>query len=140
MRASFLVAPFLVALVVGVASASSSVSTGSARPTSLTVSYRAKGDSTATPTRWVLRCNPRRGSLPHPAVACARLAASGWKVFAPVPKGVLCTEIYGGPQVAIVTGTVAGRRVFARFSRVDGCQLARWNRVSPWLLPRGGVS
>ena len=49
--------------------------------------------------------------------------------FAPVPKGVACTQIYGGPQIAIVSGTFRGRRVWARFSRVDGCQTERWNRV-----------
>jgi hypothetical protein len=51
-----------------------------------------------------------------------------------------CTEIYGGPQVARVVGVVQGKRIWARFSREDGCQIARWSRVSPWLLPPGGVS
>jgi hypothetical protein len=30
--------------------------------------------------------------------------------------------------------------VWASFSRQNGCAIARWNRVSPWLLPPGGVT
>jgi hypothetical protein len=61
-------------------------------------------------------------------------------LFAPVPTDMACTEIYGGPQVARVVGVVQGKRIWARFSREDGCQIARWSRVSPWLLPPGGVT
>jgi hypothetical protein len=60
---------------------------------------------------------------------CARLARVEGP-FAPVPVGIACTMIYGGPQVAVVTGTYAGRRVWARFRRTDGCQVHRWDRVS----------
>jgi hypothetical protein len=52
-----------------------------------------------------------------------------------VKPGSICTEIYGGPQVALVTGILAGRRIWARFQRRDGCEIARWNRLAPWLLP-----
>jgi len=108
-------------------------------PTSLTVSYRDQGADTPRPTVWTLRCNPARGTLPRPGAACRRLTAGGARLFAPVSRTVACTEVYGGPQTALVAGTVAGRRVWARFSRVDGCQIARWSRISPWLLPAGGV-
>jgi hypothetical protein len=46
-----------------------------------------------------------------------------------VPENIACIEIYGGPQVARVTGTFRGRRVWATFRRTDGCEIARWNRV-----------
>jgi hypothetical protein len=108
--------------------------------TALTVTYWAKGPQAGERVVWTLRCNPARGTLPHPSLACARLARGGPKLFAPVPKGLVCTQIYGGPQVARVVGILEGRRVRARFSRVDGCQIARWNRLSPWLLPAAGVS
>ena len=55
-------------------------------------------------------------------------------------KGTVCTEIYGGPQVALIVGTVDGRRVWARVQRRDGCEVARWNRLTRWLLPPGGVT
>jgi hypothetical protein len=51
-----------------------------------------------------------------------------------VPPATACTEIYGGSQVALVTGTVAGERVWARLRRDDGCQIARWER-NRFLVP-----
>jgi Subtilisin inhibitor-like len=78
--------------------------------------------------RWTLRCGPTGGTLPRRARACARLLALR-QPFRGVPKGTACTEIYGGPEVAEVRGTLRGRRVAARFARTDGCQIERWNRV-----------
>jgi Subtilisin inhibitor-like len=88
---------------------------------------------------WTLRCDPPGGSLPQPKRACERIASGGAKLFAPVPRGIACTQIYGGPQKARVVGTVLGTRVWATFTRTDGCQIGRWQRLSPWLLPAGGV-
>jgi hypothetical protein len=48
--------------------------------------------------------------------------------FAPVPRNMACTAIYGGPSVARVIGTIRGRPVDERFSLEDGCQIARWER------------
>jgi hypothetical protein len=56
-------------------------------------------------------------------------------LFAPTPPGVACSQIYGGPQTAVVTGTLAGRGLWARFARRDGCEVERWNRIA-FLLPR----
>ena len=53
---------------------------------------------------------------------------------------MVCTEIYGGPQKARVVGTVAGRRIWATFTRTNGCEIERWSRISPWLVPAGGVT
>jgi hypothetical protein len=89
---------------------------------------------------WSLRCGPARGTVPRPVRACARLASAGAKLFTPLPKDAVCTEIYGGPQTARVVGTVNGRRVHATFTRTNGCEISRWQRISPWLLPAGGVS
>lgn len=108
--------------------------------TSLRVTYWGDGANTASSVTWTLRCNPPRGSLPRKAVACRRLAAGGAKLFAPVPKNIACTEIYGGPQKARVVGTVAGKRIWTTFTRTNGCEIERWSRVSPWLLPPGGVT
>jgi hypothetical protein len=81
---------------------------------------------------WWLCC-PTGGTLPQPARACSRLDRLA-NPFAPVPKGVACTEVFGGPQVADVRGTFRGQLVKAQFTRTDGCQIARWNRVR-FLLP-----
>ena len=44
-----------------------------------------------------------------------------------------------GGSVSII-GVVSGKRIWATFTRVDGCQVARWQRISPWLVPAGGVT
>jgi hypothetical protein len=111
----------------------------SASGTALTVTYWDDGARTADRVQWTLRCNPPRGTLARAATACRKLANGGAKLFAPVPRDVACTQIYGGPQVARVVGRVKGVRVSARFARTDGCQISRWERLSPWLLPAGGV-
>ena len=54
--------------------------------------------------------------------------------FAPTPRAAACTQIYGGPQEALVTGRFRGRLVHAHFSRKNGCEIARWNRVG-FLFP-----
>jgi hypothetical protein len=60
-------------------------------------------------------------------VACRRLAALK-QPFTPVPPDVVCTQVFAGPQEALVTGTFRGRKVWARFNRRNGCQTDRWNR------------
>src|SRR5688572_17055799 len=64
---------------------------------------------------------------------CADLDA---KDFEPTPADVACTEIYGGPGTARVTGQLEGRPIDVRFSRNNGCEIARWDALE-WLL---GVS
>jgi hypothetical protein len=78
--------------------------------------------------RWKLRCGPVGGTLPARARACRRLLALE-RPFRPVPRGVACIQIYGGPQVAEVRGRLRGEPVASTFSRTDGCQIERWNRV-----------
>jgi hypothetical protein len=61
----------------------------------------------------------------------ARLLAGG-----PDPHRA-CSQIYGGPERALVTGTIGGRRIRHGFSRTNGCGVAEWRRAMP-LLPRPG--
>jgi subtilisin inhibitor-like len=82
-----------------------------------------------------LRCAPASGSVAHPTLACRRLRAGGRALFAPTPAGTACTQIYGGPQTATVTGLLAGKPLTARFARRDGCEVARWSRVAFLLGP-----
>lgn len=130
----------LLALVAALGACGSGSSAGATGETSLTVRYWPNGRDAGERVTWTLRCDPARGTLPRPVRACTRLAAGGTRLFAPDPKNVVCTQIYGGPQVARITGTFRGRSVAASFSRVDGCEIARWSRLSPWLLPPGGVT
>ena len=129
----------LVVCILGVASTGASPASPQAT-TTLRITYWEDGSRTAASESWTLRCDPPRGTLPQPARACKRLFSSGARMFAPTPQGIACTEIYGGPQKARVVGIVAGDRVWATFARADGCQIARWNRITPWLVPPGGVT
>jgi hypothetical protein len=54
--------------------------------------------------------------------------------FAPPRKDVQCTQIYGGPQVAIISGTFRGNKVWAKLSATDGCQIARTQQLG-FLVP-----
>ncbi len=130
----------LLALVAALVACGSSSAAESAGATSLTVTYWPQGPGNGGKQRWTLACAPARGTLSRPVLACRRLAAGGAKLFAPIPHDAACTEIYGGDQVARVVGTVKGTRVSTTLSRRNGCEIGRWNRVSPWLIPRGGVS
>ncbi len=90
------------------------------------------GNGGAT-THWTLRCGPDGGTLPKAAQACRRLVVLV-DPFAPVPKGAACTQVYGGPETARVTGRFRGRSVWVRFARRNGCEIARWRRVD-FLFP-----
>jgi hypothetical protein len=41
--------------------------------------------------------------------------------------------IYGGPEEATVVGVVNGEEVDAAFSRSNGCELDRWDRMATLL-------
>jgi len=102
--------------------------------TRLEISVSIRGSESLTRV-WTLGCTGK-STLPDPERACRRLSALK-DPFAPVPEGVACTQVYGGPQVADVRGTFRGDPVSAKFSRENGCEIARWNRVR-FLFPAGG--
>lgn len=85
-----------------------------------------------------LTCDPPGGDHPHPAAACRMLDELD-APFAPVPADAMCTEIYGGPQTARVTGTFRGEQVDAAFKRTNGCEIARWDKHLALLVEAGGV-
>jgi hypothetical protein len=58
-------------------------------------------------------------------------------VFEPVPEDTACTEIFGGPQRAEITGTLGGKRVDATFTRANGCEIERWDALGA-VLPDAG--
>jgi hypothetical protein len=131
----------LVAAAASALAATAGFAANASSHTALTITYWPEGDQAGGDRDvWTLRCNPARGTHPRPVVACRRLQAGGWKLVVPVRQGAICTEIYGGPQVARVVGVLEGRRIWARFTRVNGCQIARWNGLAPWLFPAGGVT
>ncbi|XAS68601.1 serine protease inhibitor [Micrococcaceae bacterium Sec5.7] len=67
-----------------------------------------------------------------PDAALEAVEKFGEDIFFPKPgPPKLCTQQYGGPQVAVVTGHFKGRQVNARFKRTDGCEIARWRALAP---------
>jgi hypothetical protein len=100
---------------------------------SLTVTYR---DAARHGHRATLSC---RGTSAHatgflarsPVRACRRAR----RLPAPPAANRVCTQIYGGPQIARITGRVGARRTDRRLSRTDGCKIDEWNRMVP-LVPR----
>ena len=92
-------------------------------------------NSEAPSTAWTLHCPPG-GTLPHPPAPC-RTHGQNKNPVAPLPQGTACTQIYGGPEIADVSGTFNGKPVDTQFSRGNGCEIERWKRVG-FLFP--GVS
>ena len=108
-------------------SSSNGSSGGSEEPADLTI---VVDDGKGAKTTWRLTCAPGGGDHPNPAKACAALAEHGRTVLAAVPRDQMCTEVYGGPQTAHISGTWQGKPVDIRLSRTDGCQIARWDALA----------
>ena len=102
--------------------------------TDLTVVVDNGSGSTVT---WRLTCNPAGGTHPDPEAACKALQAHGAAALPPVPKDKACTQIYGGPETASITGIWQGAQIASSFARNDGCQISRW-KLMEGLLPPGG--
>jgi hypothetical protein len=131
----------LLALSLLVLASGTGAQAGAQPATSLRISFWEDDRTTGAPDSvWTLRCNPARGTLTRPGRACGRLLAGGAALFKAFPPDTACTAIYGGPQRARIVGTLAGKRVWAVITRTNGCEISRWDRLSPWLLPVGGVT
>lgn len=127
MRAALLV---LLLVLSGCAGTEETVSTEPR--TSLEITYTA--DEGAEPERWTLTCDPTGGTHPDATAACRDLDRAA-EPFAPIPADAVCTEIYGGPQTAVVRGTHHGERVDLELSRVNGCFIDQWERLGALLPP-----
>lgn len=97
----------------------------------------------AEPQEYILQCDGTTASdasnVPQPDEACALMEESAQALFFTKPDPTLqCTQQYGGPQKATVTGSINGRPVEAKFARTNGCEISRWNAMEP-ILGAGGV-
>jgi hypothetical protein len=83
---------------------------------------------------WSLTCvGFVEGSHPQAEAACAHLRDRD-DPFAPLPPDRVCTEQYGGPQTARVSGVWGGSPVELSLSRTDGCAIDQWDGLVP-LVP-----
>jgi hypothetical protein len=120
-----LVALLLASAVLGGTGAASRSQEPSTR---LSIAVESRG-SGGPVVRYGLRCGPPGGTVPHPDQAC-RVLASLAHPFAPTPPGTTCSDIALGPEQAVVTGFLRGRRVYARLRAQGSCEIARWRRVA----------
>jgi hypothetical protein len=103
------------------------------------------GGSTAAPATTAAATNLVVTIWADPASTAApttttvdRAPGATMKDFEPTAADQPCTEIYGGPGKATVTGTLDGAAVNATFSRSNGCEIARWEKlVAAGLIPPG---
>jgi hypothetical protein len=91
----------------------------------LTVTVRPQGPDGPAQRR-TIECERLGPQASEPA--CRRLAGLTAEQLAPVPAETACTQIYGGPGVARVSGELRGERVDARFELSNGCEIERWDR------------
>ena len=75
--------------------------------------------------------HPREHTVRYRCARCdpRRLSALASALRDSARRDRACTELYGGPHRAFVTGTLRGERVSARFSRVDGCAIAAYDSL-----------
>ena len=98
--------------------------------TALTVRVDADGKGPEPAKQAQVRCEAEGRT-------CAAVAGLRPSDFEPVPDDVACTQQFGGPQTATVTGRLGGRELDARFARNNGCEIARWEKVAPLLEAAG---
>jgi hypothetical protein len=111
-------------------------SAGATATTSLKISYWPEGRAGGPAQTWTLRCGPVGGTLTRPGAACQKLAAMK-SPFAPISPDAMCTEQYGGPQVAVISGTFRGSRLWTQLQNRNGCEIARFKRLA-FLVPGFG--
>lgn len=129
----------------GTTTSSSTGSGGSGSGTELTVdgvATRSTQDPTAAPIEvpfaGTLDCRGTpsgTGMFATTATEACRQVIAHPRVFETVraDPARVCTEIYGGPQRAKITGTVSATPVDLEVTRTDGCGIDDWSRLE-WLL------
>lgn len=105
--------------------------------TDLSISIRA--DGTNESSRYHLQCDGplALASSDHPrsAAACALLDANPQLLTPPAANATrMCTQQYGGPAIARVTGTLDGRGVKRDFDLRDGCGISDWTAALALLV------
>jgi hypothetical protein len=66
---------------------------------------------------------------------CTQARALRRSLITPPDTRRVCTQIYGGPQTARVTGAIDGEKVDRRFTRTNGCEIADFDEASALLQP-----
>lgn len=96
--------------------------------TALTVVLDPDGPGGAPAMRERVECAAGAATL-----GCERASDLSPEAIEPVPPGVPCTQVYGGPDVAELSGRLDGRPVEAKLTRANGCEIGRFEAALPLL-------
>jgi len=96
--------------------------------THLRLTLDVDGTGGKPPSSREVICEASMSTSPCPEVADLDAAD-----LAPVPVGMACTEIFGGPETATITGTLHGQAVDATLRRTNGCEIERFNHAADLL-------
>lgn len=112
--------------------------------TELEVTLDPDGEAGQEPLEASVACEEGKDSADPVCAAVERLPADAG---AETPPGTACTQIYGGPDVLRVAGTLRGEPIDAELTRANGCEIARFDAFAPLLrelfpdyTPGGAIS
>ncbi len=142
-----------IAFVVGLAACGGSSPSSADAPTTLTLTTKTgAATSVLVPGEATLECGGADGPTAtgfleqNAAAACAAVAQGVLQdVVKSQRSGLLCSQLYGGPQTARIEGTVDGKKIDLSVSRTDGCGVSDWTALAALLgdpdrtgdVPRG---
>lgn len=69
-------------------------------------------------------------TLPNALKACEFLLDNPKVLEQEFPSDQICTEIYGGPETAEISGIIAGKSVNTSLSRNNGCNIKHWDDLA----------
>jgi Subtilisin inhibitor-like len=103
-----------------------------------------KPSESGTPANFTLVCQngvpAAESQHPNAGAACTALKGNA-AILGPAPRAAdqACTQQYGGPQQATVSGVVDGKPVDVSFNLTDGCAISAWNAAKDVLGNAGAV-
>jgi hypothetical protein len=116
-----------------------SLSSGGDQSVNLTVSVKDGGGKQAEGTLKCEQGSAEGGGFLESSAEEHCQAARGLEKLLTTqpPKDRVCTQVYGGPQTARITGTFGAQDVARSLSRTDGCQIEDWKQADALLAPSG---
>jgi len=101
------------------------------QPSQTLLEITIKSDGTNVSATYILECSDGSvvptSTLPMPSVACDELEDHPNVLTPSLDPATPCTEIYGGPQRAEISGTFNGQPIDSEFSRSNGCLISQWD-------------
>lgn len=138
MRTRSLVALIVAALAVAPVACGDDSSSGDSQTVNLKVRV---ADGNGKVTEATLECDGSAkggGFLENGAEQHCRDVLAMEKLLTTQPASDrVCTQIYGGPQTARITGTFGAQDVTRSLKRTNGCEIEDWKQAEALLAPSG---